>query len=63
MNAADRIRLQHMLDAATEALAFVAGMTKPDLLTDRRLPLAPIKELEISAELRAGPSELTGPSQ
>lgn len=40
MSEADRIRLQHMLDAATEALAFVGGKTKSDLLSDRQLAFA-----------------------
>lgn len=50
MSEADRIRLQHMLDAATEALAFVGGKTKSDLLSDRQLALALIKEIEILGE-------------
>ncbi len=50
MSDPDRIRLRHMLDAATEALAFAAGRTKPDLLADRQLALALIKEIEIVGE-------------
>ena len=61
MQKPDRIRLQHMLDAANEALEFVRGKGRPDLDTDRKLVLSLIKELEIigeaagkvSAEIRA----------
>jgi hypothetical protein len=34
MNAADRIRIQHILDAAVEATAFIAGHAAEDLLRD-----------------------------
>jgi uncharacterized protein with HEPN domain len=46
----DRIRLQHMLDAATEALEFVEGRTRSDLDRDRMLALSLVKELEIIGE-------------
>lgn len=46
----DRIRLQHMLDAANEALEFVRGKPRSDLDTDRKLVLSLIKELEIIGE-------------
>lgn len=46
----DRIRLQHMLDAANEALEFVRGKQRSDLDTDRKLVLSLIKELEIIGE-------------
>ena len=61
MQRPDRIRLQHMLDAANEAWEFVRGKGRSDLDTDRKLVLSLIKELEIigeaagkvSAEIRA----------
>ena len=53
MNESDRIRLQHMLDAAREALSFARGKQKNDLLTDRMLALSLIKEVEISGEAAA----------
>jgi uncharacterized protein with HEPN domain len=46
----DRIRLQHMLDAANEALEFVRDQQRSDLDTDRKLVLSLIKELEIIGE-------------
>ena len=46
----DRIRLQHMLDAANEALEFVRDKQRSDLDTDRKLVLSLIKELEIIGE-------------
>jgi hypothetical protein len=44
---ADRIRLQHMFDAAKEALDFIRGKSRSDLDADRMLVLSLIKELEI----------------
>lgn len=46
----DRIRLQHMLDAAREALQFMQGRTQEDLNTDRQLTLAVVKAVEIIGE-------------
>jgi uncharacterized protein with HEPN domain len=46
----DRIRLQHMLEAVTEALDFTQGRTRSDLDRDRMLVLSLIKELEIIGE-------------
>jgi uncharacterized protein with HEPN domain len=62
MNTADRVRLQHMLEAASEALSFVEGRDKDDLSLNRMLLLSVVKEIEIigeaankvSAEYRAG---------
>jgi len=34
MNAADRIRIQHMLDTAAEAAAFITGRVAEDLSRD-----------------------------
>ncbi len=50
MNADDRTRLQHMLDAATEAVLFVKEKGRSDLSNDRVLALALVKELEIIGE-------------
>ena len=47
---ADRIRLQHMFDAASEALEFIRGKGRSDLDRDRMLVLALIKDLEIIGE-------------
>lgn len=46
----DRIRLQHMLDAANEALSFIQGKIRPDLDQERMLVLSLIRELEIIGE-------------
>jgi uncharacterized protein with HEPN domain len=46
----DRIRLQHMLDAANEALTFIQGKNRADLDIDRMLVLSLIRELEIIGE-------------
>ena len=47
---ADRIRLQHMFDAAKEALDFIQGKRRSDLDADRMLVLSLLKELEIIGE-------------
>ena len=46
----DPTPLRHMLDAAREAVSFVAGRSKHDLETDRMLALALVKCLEIVGE-------------
>ena len=50
MRSEDRIRLQHMLDAAREAVSFAAGRTRKDLDGDRKLVLAVVKCVEIIGE-------------
>jgi uncharacterized protein with HEPN domain len=50
MNDRDRVRLQHMLDAAKEALSFLDGRTGEDLRRDRMFMLAVVKEIEIIGE-------------
>ena len=50
MSDPDRIRLRHMIDAATEALSFVRGRQQSDLAGDRQFSLAVIKEIEIIGE-------------
>lgn len=46
----DRVRLQHMLDAANEALSFIQARVRTDLDNDRMLVLSLIRELEIIGE-------------
>ena len=46
----DKIRLQHMLDAARDALSFVAGKSRLDLDTNRMLALSLVKSIEIIGE-------------
>jgi len=50
MSDGDRERLHHMLDAAIEALSFLAGKTQDDLSQNRLLVLALTRELEIIGE-------------
>jgi uncharacterized protein with HEPN domain len=50
MPKSDRVRLQHMLDAAREALSFVRGKTRGHLDQDRLLVLALVKAIEIIGE-------------
>ncbi len=46
----DRIRLQHMLDAAKEAMDFAKAHGRSDLNTNRMLTLALVKSIEIVGE-------------
>ena len=46
----DRIRLQHMLDAANEARHFIEGRQSEDVAHDRMLALALVKDIEIVGE-------------
>lgn len=48
-----------MLDAAQEAMSFVAGRTREDLDRDRMLLLSLIKELEILGEAASRVSQAT----
>jgi uncharacterized protein with HEPN domain len=50
MPPSDLVRLRHMLDAAREAVTFVAGNTAQDLKSDRILSLALVKCIEIIGE-------------
>jgi uncharacterized protein with HEPN domain len=47
---ADSVRLQHMLDAANEALSFVAEKSRFELSHDRARVLALVKSIEIVGE-------------
>ena len=62
MNESDIIRLRHMLDAAREALSFVAGRNSEDLGRDRMLVLALVKEIEIIGEAASRPFTTAGRS-
>lgn len=46
----DVVRLQHMRDAAQEALSFARGRTRADLDSDRQLVLSLVKAVEIIGE-------------
>jgi uncharacterized protein with HEPN domain len=46
----DIVRLQHMVDAANEALSFIADKSKSEVETDRALALALVKLIEIVGE-------------
>ena len=60
MNKDDRIRLQHMLDAAEEAIAFLDHASQETLEQDRKLLLAIVKDIEIIGEAA---SKVSGESQ
>ncbi|MBI3813866.1 MAG: DUF86 domain-containing protein [Nitrospinae bacterium] len=46
----DIIRLQHMFDAAKEAMSFVANRSRSDLDNNRMLVLSLLKDIEIIGE-------------
>jgi len=46
----DRIRIGHMIEAAEEALGFIAGRTRVDLDTNRMLLFALVRAVEIIGE-------------
>ncbi|OGB06192.1 MAG: hypothetical protein A3E25_16535 [Burkholderiales bacterium RIFCSPHIGHO2_12_FULL_69_20] len=50
MQAEDRIRLQHMIDAAQAALQFVSGRQRVDLDADQMLLFAVVRAIEIVGE-------------
>ena len=50
MSENDCIRLQHMLDAAQEAIAFAHGRRREELEQDRQLTLSLVKTIEIIGE-------------
>ena len=45
MKPEDKIRLQHMIDAAKEALSFAQGKDRQDFENNRMLVLALIKDI------------------
>jgi uncharacterized protein with HEPN domain len=59
LQAKDRIRLQHMLDHATEALTMIKGRNREDLDNDRQLNLSLVRLLEIVGEAASRTSERT----
>jgi len=50
MQSEDRIRLQHMLDAATQAESFAKGENRGSLENDRKLVFALLKAVEVIGE-------------
>jgi uncharacterized protein with HEPN domain len=59
MNENDIIRLQHILDAAREARLFTKGRMKSDLIRNRMLTVALMKEIEIIGEAAVKVSQET----
>ena len=57
MQNADIIRLRHMLDAAREAVSFVAGKSRQELDDNRILVLSTVKDIEILGEAASKVSE------
>lgn len=55
----DQIRLQHMLDAACEAIEFTRSRTRASLDSDRMLVLSLVKEVEVIGEAANQVSETT----
>jgi uncharacterized protein with HEPN domain len=53
MQAEDRIRLQHMVDAAEAACSFVTGRQRDDLDHDQMLLFAVVRAIEIIGEAAA----------
>ena len=55
----DRIRIQHMIDATSEVLSFVEGITEESFSKDRMIILSVIKDIEIIGEAASKMSEET----
>jgi len=55
----DKIRVQHMIDAAKEAKSFVGDTSEQDFIKNRMLILSVIKEIEIIGEAASKISEIT----
>lgn len=49
----DSTRIEHIIEAATEAISFLGDKSLEDLYTDRKLALALMKEIEIVGEAAA----------
>ena len=49
----DRVRLLHMIEAATEAISFIADKTRTELENDRKTLFAVIRCVEIIGEAAA----------
>lgn len=50
MKPEDSVRWKHMIEAAEDALSFVAGRTRDELDTDRMLLFAVVRAIEIIGE-------------
>ena len=50
MQSTDLVRMRHMLDAAREAVSFIAGKNRQDLDGSRMLALSLVKDIEILGE-------------
>ncbi|WP_020507742.1 HepT-like ribonuclease domain-containing protein [Lamprocystis purpurea] len=55
----DRIRVGHMIEAAEDALGFIAGRTRADLDTNRMLLFALVRAVEIIGEAASKVSDET----
>jgi uncharacterized protein with HEPN domain len=55
----DKIRVQHMIDAADEVKSFVGDTSEQDFIKNRMLILSVIKEIEIIGEAASRISEVT----
>lgn len=49
----DVARLRHMVDAAKEAVSFLQGKQRSDLVTDRKLALSLVRLIEVVGEAAA----------
>lgn len=59
MSPEDRVRQLHMIDAADEAVSFIAGHTPTGMETDRKTLFAVIRCIEIIGEAAARISDAT----
>ena len=59
MRVEDRVRLQHMIDAAQSAIEFVSGRERSELDTNRMLLFALVRAIEIVGEAASKISEET----
>ena len=50
MRPEDRVRLQHMLEAAEDAVRFASGLTRADLDTNRMATFAIVRAIEVIGE-------------
>lgn len=55
----DRVRLLHMIEAADEAMSFIAGQTSTGLERDRKTLFAVVRCIEIIGEAAARVSDAT----
>jgi uncharacterized protein with HEPN domain len=55
----DKIRVQHMIDAAEEVKSFVGDTSEQDFIKNRMLILSVIKEIEVIGEAASRISEVT----